>query len=82
MSTTEGSQQNESTSDDNEGMETELDSEDNETDFNSGTDSSPPDTLTSMPGPYSFEPMISDSESLPDGDSSTDGEERLLDLSW
>ena len=31
--------------------------------------------------PYSFEPMISDSESLPDGDFNDD-EERLLDLSW
>ncbi len=35
-----------------------------------------------MPGPYSFEPMVSDSESASESDESIHNEERLLDLSW
>ncbi len=75
MSTTAGSQSSESSSDEQDGMGSATDS-DSETDLEIGTES----WTTSMPGPYSFEPMISDSESLPDGDVSNDDEER--DLSW
>ena len=59
-----------------------------ETEIRGGTDlknqsESSSETETSMPGPYSFEPSNTDSESLSDGSDTAidDDDERLTDLS-